>query len=173
MFTIDIAIINGNPYVTPPEKVLAAIFQQAGKDKGTIPIRGKLNGTDFKQTLVRYEGDWRLYLNGVMLRNAGIKFRDGEIHKVVGTPVKIDVEFDPESREIPMHPKLAAALRQDKKAQAAFDELPPYRKHEINRYLSFAKTEATVDKNIVQILLHLRGEKADSLYPLMHRKPEK
>ncbi|MEI9935362.1 MAG: hypothetical protein WDM71_11065 [Ferruginibacter sp.] len=45
---------------------------QAGKDKGHIPVKGKLDGHAFIQTLVKYSGKWRLYLNGPM-RKASIK----------------------------------------------------------------------------------------------------
>lgn len=172
IFSAQVAIINGNPYVTPPQEILEAIFSQAGKTKGTIPIRGQLNGSIYKQTLVKYAGDWRLYLNGAMLRNAGIEFKDGAIVAVVGTPVTIVAEFDPESRVLAMHPQLAAALVKDAIAQTRYESLAPYRKHEILRYLGFLKTAASIEKNITRILQHLRGEKSDALHALMHRKKD-
>lgn len=169
-FKDTIKIIVGNPYVTPPEQILEKIFSRAGKNKGPIPVKGKLDGAQFKQTLVKYMGAWRLYINGIMLKSAGIKLRDGEIHKVVGTKVAIEIQYDSASRQIPLHTKLAAALSKDKAAKKAYDVLAPYRKHEINRYLGFLKTENSIDKNISRIIKHLKGEKTDALYPLMHRK---
>src|SRR5262245_48774540 len=88
-FTSLIEVINGNPYVRPPDKALARVFKEAGKDKGPIPVRGKLNGTAFQQSLVRYQGDWRLYINGVMAKRAGIPFK-GSIMAIVGKSVKVD-----------------------------------------------------------------------------------
>lgn len=169
-FVQKIKIINGNPYVTPPADILESVFSQANKSTSPIPIKGELNGAKYTQTLVRYQGDWRLYLNGVMLRSAGIDFKDGDIKSVVGKEITITIEFDPSTREISMHPKLKAALDKDPKAKAAFEELAPYRKHEILRYLGFLKTEESIELNIKRILQHLRGEESDALYPLMHRK---
>ncbi len=169
-FSDTIHIINGNPYITPPEDILQTIFKQAGKNKGTIPVHGTMNGAEFIQTLVRYDGDWRLYINGIMLRAAGIKFVDGNILAVVGTSVKIELAFDARSRQFPMHPDLEKALKNDAKASIAYEALAPYRKHEILRYLSFMKTRESTDKNITRILAHLRGEKVDKLHALMHTK---
>jgi hypothetical protein len=49
-----------NPYGGVPREVLQALFRQAGKDVGPIPVRGKLNGKRFRQTVVKYHGAWRL-----------------------------------------------------------------------------------------------------------------
>jgi len=169
-FSQKISIIIGNPYVRPPDKVLNSIFKQAGKSKGPIPVRGTINGAEFIQTLVKYQGDWRLYVNMIMLKAAGIKFPPSNISSVVGTKVKIEVEFDPSSREFPLNPKLGKALEKSKKAKQAYEALAPYRKKEINRYLGFMKSKESVDKNVGKIILHLLGKETDTLYPLMHRK---
>ena len=66
-FSAKIYIISKiNPVVDLPDDVLSAIFAQAGRSKGPIPVRGRLNGAEFIQTLIKYEGAWRLYLNGPM-----------------------------------------------------------------------------------------------------------
>lgn len=172
-FEDKIKIINGNPYVTPPKDILESIFRKAKKDKGPIPVKGKINGSPYKQTLVKYMGDWRLYINGIMLKAAGIKFRDGEIRFVVGSKVAIEIAFDAQSRKLPMHPKLQQALAKDEKARTEFQALAPYRKHEILRYLGFLKNDNSIHRNVQRILEHLRGEESDALYPLMHRKKVK
>ncbi len=171
-FHTTIEIIIGNPYVSVPEAILEIIFETAKKHTGPIPVRGKLNGSPFKQTLVKYTGAWRLYLNGSMLKQAGITFKTGEIRSVVGREVNVEIEFDPVSRELPMHPKLKIALANDLQAKKAFEQLAPYRKHEILRYLDFLKTEASVERNVLRVLQHLRGERTDALYPLMRRGKE-
>lgn len=172
-YSAKINIVNGNPYVEVPQKVLETIFKAFGKDKGQIPVRGKIDGADFTQTLVRYEGDWKLYVNMIMMKAAGIEFKMREMPKLVGKEVTIEVEYDPVSRELPLNKDLKKALDKDSKAKNAYDELAPYRKHEINRYLSFLKTQEKTDLNIFRILQHLRGEESDALYPLMHRKKPK
>ena len=131
-FKAKIEIIGINPYVLLPEKVLLTVFKQAGKDKGAIPVKGKIEGHDFIQNLVKYSGYWRLYLNTPM-RNA--------CNKDVGDKVTIEIEFDPIERTTLMHTKLQEALKENKKAKKVFDSLPPSRQKEITRYINFLKTE--------------------------------
>ncbi|HYH75153.1 MAG TPA: DUF1905 domain-containing protein [Candidatus Saccharimonadales bacterium] len=69
-FTAEIAIIGVNPYVSVPEEILAAIFAEANKNKGPMPIHGYINKTPYTQTLVRFANEWRLYINTTMLKNS-------------------------------------------------------------------------------------------------------
>jgi Domain of unknown function (DUF1905) len=75
-FTAYIEIIGVNPFVSLPEKTLKSLFKQAKKEKGAIPICGKINGHSFIQTLVKYKGKWRLYVNGPMLKHTKLKVGD-------------------------------------------------------------------------------------------------
>jgi bacteriocin resistance YdeI/OmpD-like protein/uncharacterized protein DUF1905 len=148
-FKAQIEIIGINPFVFVPDRVLKNIFKQAGKDKGPIPIRGTVNGNPYRQTLVKYRGAWRLYVNTIMLKNSP---------KRIGDVVAIEVEFDPSSRDIRPHPKLVMAFRENKKAKRIFDNLPPSRQNEILRYISFLKTEESVIRNIKKAIDHLAGK---------------
>ena len=147
-FKAKIEIIGVNPFVFLPARVLKAIYIQAGKDKGPIPVRGTIDGHPYIQTLVKYNGEWRLYINGPMLKDAG---------KQVGDATTLTIEFDTEERVIPMHPMFEAALMQNTKAKEAFDKLTPSRQKEIVRYISFLKTEASVDKNVSRAVSFLLG----------------
>ena len=160
-FTAKILIIGINPYVGIPEDVLDALFKQAGKTKGPIPIRGRLNGKEFLQTLVKYQGAWRLYLNTPMRRDAAIDVGDNAI---------IEIEFDPEPRIVPMHPKFARALSKNKVAKAAFEKLTPSRQKEILRYLNSMKTEESLVRNIEKVIQYLSGKKPSGLSALMRLK---
>lgn len=151
-FTAKIQIIGINPYVGPPEDVLNAVFEQAGKTKGPIPVRGTLNGRGFKQTLVKYRGAWRLYLNTPMRQEAGVD---------VGDEAMLKLEFDPEPRLIPVHPKFARVLSKNKAAKAAFEQLTPSRQKEILRYLNSLKTEESLTRNIEKVIQHLTGKKPE------------
>lgn len=148
-FKADIEIIGINPFVFVPDRILKNIFKQADKDKGPIPIRGAINAQPFKQTLVKYRGDWRLYINTAMLKNSP---------KRIGETVTIEVEFDPISRTIKPHPKLVLAFKENKEAKKKFDNLPPSRQNEIVRYISFLKTEESVIRNIKKAIDHLVGK---------------
>ena len=160
-FSETIYKIGINPVVDPPDKVLIAIFKAADRSKGPIPVRGKLNGAEFVQTLVKYQGRWRLYINGPMLKDSGL---------AVGDAAKIDIEFDPRSREVVMPKELEAALKRDKKAKAAFEGLSPSRRKEISKYIGSLKTPESVAKNIERVIRHLREEETDAQYALMRRK---
>lgn len=142
-FTATIEIIGINPFVFLPDAVLQAVFGQAKKDKGKIAVTLTIDGHSFIQTLVKYSGEWRLYLNTPMRKAAG---------KDVGDTAEFSVAFDPNPREIAMHPKLAAALQNNPEAQNVFDHLPPSRRLEIVRYISFLKTEESIDKNVTKAI---------------------
>jgi hypothetical protein len=153
-FSAKVSKIGINPYVSVPEDVLNSIFKQAEKAKGPIPVRGTVNGKPFTQTLVKYQGAWRLYINGTMRESAGID---------VGDDAHIRLEFDSTPRTEPMHPNLVHALAKNKSAKAAFESLIPSRQKEILRYLNSMKTEESLDRNIARIIKHLSGEKIDGL----------
>ena len=132
-----------------PDEVLSAIFRQAQKDKGAIPIRGTINGSPYKQTLVRFRGDWRLYINMIMLKNSP---------KRIGETVEISVEFDPVKRVIEPHPTFVKALKENKEAETIFNNLRPSLKLEIVRYISFLKTEESVDRNVPKAINFILGK---------------
>jgi hypothetical protein len=148
-FTAKIEIIGVNPFVFVPEEILSAIFEAAGKAKGPIPIHGTLNDSPYKQTLVKYSGAWRLYINTFMLKNSPNR---------IGETIHLTVEFDPSDRSLQPHPKLLLALEDNPEAKAKFESLPPSRKLEIVRYIGFLKTEDSVDRNVLKMLDFLLGK---------------
>ncbi|WP_207436051.1 YdeI/OmpD-associated family protein [Sabulibacter ruber] len=148
-FQAYIEIIGANPYVHVPDRILQAVFQDAGRDKGPIPIRGKIGEKAFRQTIVRYSGAWRLYINASMLKDSPRK---------IGEKVELTIAFDPEDRTIAPHPQLVKALRENQEAAAVFDRLPPSRRQEIVRYISSLKTEASVDRNGSRAIDFLLGK---------------
>jgi uncharacterized protein YdeI (YjbR/CyaY-like superfamily) len=148
-FATNIEIIGANPFVHVPEKVLAFLFKQAGKDKGPIRVRGTINRDPYRQTLLRYKGAWRLYVNGFMLKNSP---------KRIGERIVVEIEFDPEDKKVEPHPKLAEALRKNKAAAAAWVRLTPSRRWEIVRYIGSLKTEESIDRNIERAIRHLNGK---------------
>ena len=148
-FKATIQIIGINPYVLLPDAILQAVFKQAGKDKGPIPVNGTIDGHAYTQTLVKYSGHWRLYLNGPMRKAAG---------KEVGDTASFSIAYDPADRSLTMHPKLQAAIAENKKAKAVFDTLPASRQKEIVRYISFLKTEESIDHNVTRAIQFLLGK---------------
>lgn len=148
-FKAQIEIIGVNPFVFLPSRVLAGIFQQAGKERGPIPVCGAIEGHPFIQTLVKYNGHWRLYVNTPMLKGSKVK---------VGDTVRLDIEFDPKSRTIPIHPKLQEALKKNMQAMKVFKSLSPSRQKEIIRYIGCLKTEVSVERNVKRAIGFLTGK---------------
>ena len=101
-FSAEIQIIGVNPFVFLPDTVLASIFKEANKDKGKIPVKMKIEGHEFIQTLIKYSGHWRLYLNTPMRKIA---------KKEVGDTANFEIAFDSEERVIPMYPKLVKGIK--------------------------------------------------------------
>ena len=148
-FKAEIKIIGINPFVFVPEEALNSIFHQSGKNKGQLPITMKIDGHEFKQTLVKYAGDWRLYLNTPMRKAAG---------KDIGDTATFEIEFDTEERTIIINPKLVKALTENKQAKDIFDGLAPYLQKEIIRYIANIKTEESVDRNVKKAIQFLLGK---------------
>lgn len=149
-FRAKIKIIGINPYISLPLGVLKEIFTQAGKDKGKIPVKMTIDGYPFTQTLVRYSGEWRLYLNTPMRTAA---------KKEVGNTAKFTVVFDPEEKvSVKIHPKLSEALQKNRKAREVFNALTPSHRLEIMKYFSFLKTEESVERNCKKAISFLLGK---------------
>jgi len=148
-FKARIELIGINPFVFVPGKILKEIFRQSGKDKGHIPVSGSVNRKHYKQTLVKYSGDWRLYINTTMLKDSP---------KRIGEIIEVTIQHDPEDRTIQPHPAFTKALSENKEAKKVFDGLPASRKKEIVRYISALKTPESVSKNIQRAIGFLTGD---------------
>ena len=147
-FRSELEIIGVNPFVSVPKKILKEIFRQAGKDKGRIPVHGLVNNKPYKQILVKYSGAWRLYINTSMLKNSP---------KRIGEKISVTISFDPADRTISPHPKLVKALKENPEAKKTFNRLSPSRQKEIVRYISFLKTEESVERNVKRVCKFLTG----------------
>ncbi|QNN40093.1 YdeI/OmpD-associated family protein [Pedobacter roseus] len=148
-FKAEIKIIGINPFVFVSEEALNYIFHQSGKNKGQLPVKMKIDGHEFKQTLVKYAGDWRLYLNTPMRKAAG---------KDIGDTATFEIEFDTEERTISINPKLVQALADNKQARDVFDSLAPHLQKEIIRYIANLKTEESIDRNVKKAIQFLLGK---------------
>ncbi|REC61565.1 hypothetical protein DRF65_15395 [Chryseobacterium pennae] len=148
-FTATLDIIGINPFVFIPEEVLERIFMASGRNISPIPVKGTVNGKEFQQNLMKYLGEWRLYVNLIMLKNSP---------KRIGETVEITLEYDDSDRSISIHPHLKQAIKESTLATANFEKLIPSRKHELIRYINNLKTEAAIQRNIEKIIRHLHGE---------------
>jgi len=148
-FTAPINKIGINPYVFLPERVLKGLMQQAKKQKGPISVAVLIGGKNFNQTLVKYAGFWRLYLNKPMRVAAG---------KDVGDTIRIGIAYEQRKSEFAMPASLKLALDNDGDAKEVFDSLPPSRQKEINRYIANLKTPEAVERNVLRAVNFLKGK---------------
>lgn len=149
IFTAELEIIGINPFVFIPEDILNTIFETSGRNKSPIPVKGTVNGKEFKQNLMKYLGEWRLYINLTMLPNSP---------KRIGEAIEVSVEYDDSDRSISIHPDLDRAIKEDPVVLKNFEALIPSRKHELIRYIHHLKTEESIRRNIDKIIRHLKGE---------------
>jgi uncharacterized protein YdeI (YjbR/CyaY-like superfamily) len=99
--------------------------------------------------LVKYKGFWRLYINTTILKDSPNK---------IGENIKVTISFDPAERTITPHPKLLDALENNIKAKTIFNGLSPSKRHEIIRYISFLKSEESIDRNVKKAIDFLLGK---------------
>lgn len=148
-FKAELKIIGINPFVFVPDEILNEIFKDFGNSKGQIPVYGLLNDKPYKQTLVKYSGDWRLYINTIMLPKSSQR---------IGEILELTIAFDTVERSIIPHPKLLMALGENEDAKKVFDSLAPSKQKEIVRYISTLKKEESIAKNIERAINFLLGK---------------
>ncbi|AZA55137.1 YdeI/OmpD-associated family protein [Chryseobacterium sp. G0201] len=148
-FTAQLEIIGINPFIFIPQEILNEIFKTSGRNKSPIPVKGTVNGKEFKQNLMKYLGEWRLYINLTMLKDSP---------KRIGETIEVFVEFDSSDRTISIHPQLDKAIRKNPVTLQNFENLIPSRRLELIRYINNLKTEASIQRNIEKIIKHLKGE---------------
>lgn len=148
-FTAQLEIIGINPFVFVPENILNEIFETSKKNKSPVPVKGTVNGREFKQNLMKYLGEWRLYINLTILKDSP---------KRISEMIEVSVEFDDSDRTISIHPQLDKAIKENSVTSQNFENLIPSRKMELIRYINNLKTEASIQRNIEKIIRHLKGE---------------
>lgn len=148
-FSAKIEIIGINPFVFVPDPVLQSLMLQSGTNKGKIRVHLKMDGFAFTQTLVKYNGYWRLYLNTPMRKAA---------NKDVGDRANFEIKFNPAEKINPVSTELKRALNQNKKAKAKFESLSPSLQNELMRYISGLKLEESKKENVTRAIQYLLGK---------------
>lgn len=148
-FKAPLEIIGVNPYVSVPSEVLLDLMASFGKSKGMIPVTGTINNNHFTQTIVKFSGQYRLYINTSMLKNSPRR---------IGEMVQITLEADHSDRAILPHPELEKAIDANPQAKKAFENLTPSRQKEIVRYITNLKSEKSRSENIIKAINHLTGK---------------
>ena len=138
--------------INPCVKVPGRITRQMSPTKGYIPILGKIESHVFRQTLVPVKNaGYRLYVNGLMLKGAGV---------TLGQTVNFMIvqDFVPREKVYPMVKELKNKLERNNLG-AIFSALPPSRQKEMLRYLNYLKTKEALLRNVDKIIRDLRKKR--------------
>ena len=142
--------------------ILVAPFdvEQVFGTKGSVRVRGTLNGVPFRRSLhPRDDGRHFMMLNKEMRKAAGM---------VVGEPVQVVLELDTAERTVEVPPDLAEALDADAAMGEAYAKLAHSRRFEFVRWLNQTQNPETRQRRIARILAMVAA--GESLRPPRRKK---
>lgn len=152
-FSATIDIRDGNPFILVTEALVKKIKSDWKKP---LPVLVKINGKPSLPWRINMmpvgNGDFYLYLHGDVRRASKTK---------VGDQVRVELKFDEEYTNGPMHPMpewFQEKLDMNPTAQKNWDALPPSRQKEILRYFSWLKSDAAKQRNIEKAMHVLSGK---------------
>jgi hypothetical protein len=153
-FQSVIEINNINPYVLVSAKRAAHIRKGWRKP---LPVRIRVNGKPEKPWRINLmpigNGSFYLYLHGDVRKASDTK---------VGDIVTLEVQFDDEYKNGPIHPMpswFGAALDRNPRAKQGWNALIPSRQKEILRYFSRLKSSEARTRNVKRAINVLSGGK--------------
>lgn len=143
-------------FVDVPKEISTTL----GKSKEHIPVCGTVEGLPLRTTLVPSgNGRHRLAIHGDIYRKLRVD---------AGAVVEISLELDEDSREPVLPPSLVSALKFSKVAAREFRAMTTALRRQIVRYLTSAKSEATIERRVAKLVIRLEKNP-----PSLRRKPRK
>lgn len=127
---------NGRWVAVPPEIADSLPARRA-------PVRGTVNGVPYRSRLAVYGGYSYLGFTAAIRKQADIE---------LGDLLEIEIETDPDPRVVKLPEALAAALRADAEAKAAFDKLAFTHRREYATWVAEAKRQQTQERRVAQVL---------------------
>jgi hypothetical protein len=119
--------------------------------RGYVPVAGTVGGHSFRGTLVPVgDGRHRLFLNTDIRVRAAVG---------PGDRVQLVLQLDTRSRDLPVPPALASALKTNHAAAAAWLALTPSKRKEILSYLNWLKSAEAMERNVQNVVERLAGKK--------------
>jgi hypothetical protein len=147
-FTAELRPVpHGGPYVVVPPDVAAAVGLRHG-----MRVRGTLNGTSYRSSLMKYGGIFHLGVHNATLAGAS-----------VAPPAAVSITIEPDEQPLPtdvVPPDLARALKRQRGAAAAWKSLRPSLKREHVQSLLSAKKPETRERRLEKVLRALQGGEA-------------
>ena len=111
------------------------------------PVRGTVNGTDYRTTVAVYGGVYLIGFRRELRERAGIE---------IGDEVDVTIELDEEPRTVELPAALETALDRDRRARAVFDRLSYSHRREYAEWIAEAKRDDTRERRVAQTLERLR-----------------
>lgn len=115
--------------------------------KARAPVRGSVNGAEFRTTVAVYGGVYLIGFNKDVRERAGI---------AIGDEVEVSLARDDEPRTVDIPPALAAALAEHSEAKAAFEGLSYTHRREYARWIAEAKRDETRERRVAKAVAMLR-----------------
>jgi hypothetical protein len=140
------AILGGEDGERPLVEVPFDVKERFGRARA--PVRGTVDGAEFRTTVAVYGGRYYLGFNREIRDRAGI---------AIGDEVEVALELDREPRTVDVPPALAGALEGDPQAKAAFDGLSYTHRNEYARWVAEAKRDETRERRVEKAVAMLRG----------------
>jgi Bacteriocin-protection, YdeI or OmpD-Associated/Domain of unknown function (DUF1905) len=107
--------------------------------KARAPVRGRVNGTEFRTTVAVYSGIPLIGFNAKLREKAGI---------AIGDEVTVELELDDEPRTVEVPQPLRRALDEHAEAKAAFERLSYTHRREYAEWIAEAKREETRERRV-------------------------
>jgi hypothetical protein len=139
------AVLGGAAGEAPTVELPFDAKQRFGKARA--PVRGSVNGAEFRTTVAVYGGVHLIGFNKDVRERAGI---------AIGDEVEVMLERDDEPRTVDIPPALAAALEEDGEAKAAFEGLSYTHRREYAEWIAEAKREETRERRVAKAVEMLR-----------------
>ena len=116
--------------------------------RARAPVRVTIGGFTFRTTVAVYAGRALIGVNRANREAAGV---------AAGYRVTVELELDPEPREVEVPPELADALGAEPELRAFFDGLSFTHRREYAEWIAEAKREETRRRRAAKALELLRG----------------
>jgi len=110
-----------------------------------VPVVARVNGVEYRTTIVRMQGEWLLGMRRELRRQGGIE---------AGDRVTVELERDDAPREVEVPPELAELLDAD--GRAFFDSLSFTHRREYVEWITGAKREETRRRRLAKAVEMLR-----------------
>jgi Bacteriocin-protection, YdeI or OmpD-Associated/Domain of unknown function (DUF1905) len=140
------AVLGGHEGERPTVELPFDAKERYGKARA--PVRGRVNGVEFRTTVAVY--------SGVSLIGFNKGLRDRAVIEI-GDEVTVELERDDEPREVELPPVLEQALAGDPAAAAAFQALSYTHRREYAEWIAQAKREETRERRAAKAVDMLKA----------------